>query len=249
MTTVAVVADPPRPGLVLPRLADTAPLSEAEAADCYAAMLRDVCDAVADSGGDLLVNYRPDDALPDAHAGDAEGQLRDVVSEVAEDARYEVQVGESFSGRVGNTVTHLLAEEGADSVGVVEPSAAFLTRSLVDSAAMKLRRSEVVLGPADGGRVHYAGFTDAVDFAGAYTAPAVETLTDRACDAGHEVDFLRSAPVVETGRDLAGAVALLRARRRAGRIVPDHLASFVEDLGLVPVGQDGLELARDTDNA
>jgi 2-phospho-L-lactate guanylyltransferase (CobY/MobA/RfbA family) len=248
MTTVAVLCDPPRPGLVLPELVETSPLSPDEAADLYAAMLRDVVGAVAGSGAELLVNYRPDDALPDTHrtGADAEAEVRETVADALDgDARLEVQVGETFAGRVGNTVTHLLDREGVRTAAVVEPTGAFLTRGEVDNAAMKLRRSEVVLGPGTGGRVYYAGFAATVDFGDAYTAPAVETLTDRGLDAGHEVDFLPQLPVVETGSDLAAALALLRARRRASRPVPDETTDCLDDLGVEVVADgDGLSLVR-----
>lgn len=250
MTTVAVLCDPPRSGVVLPDLVETSPLSSDETADLYAAMLRDVAVAVANSGGDLLVNYRPDDALPDrdGESESAEAQLRAVVRGALDDpgaARFEVQVGETFAGRAGNTATHLLEREGVDTVAVVDPTAAFLARSHVDNAAMKLRRSEAVLGPSTRGRVYYAGFAEPVDFEGAYTPPAVETLTDRALDAGLEVDFLPTLPVVETGSDLVDALTRIRARRRAGRLVPEHTADYLEDLGVAVVERGGdLELAR-----
>ena len=59
MPTVALLADPPEPGVVLPDLVDSTPLSAQDAADLYAAMLADVCAAIQDGAGDLLVNYRP----------------------------------------------------------------------------------------------------------------------------------------------------------------------------------------------
>lgn len=244
MTVVCVLADPPRPGLAFPELVETSPLDAAEAADLYAAALGDVCAAVAASGGDLLVNYRPDDALPEAHATgeDAAAAVREALDESLadpEDARYEVQVGETFAGRAGNTITHLLEEEDVGSAAVVEPSAVFLSRTQVDEAAMKLRRTPVVLGPGTGGRVYYAGFTEPVDFEGAYTPPAQRTLTDRAGDAGHGVDFLRTLPVVETGPDLATALLRIETRRAAGLAVPKRVAAWLADSGLAVVTEDG----------
>ncbi len=222
------------------RLAATSPLTEAECADLYAAAVRDVCAAAANSGGDLLVNYRPDDALPGE--GDSEAELRAVVSDVAEDARFEVQVGETFAGRAGNTVSHLLETEETPSVAATRPESLFLTRQHIDEAAMKLRRSDVVLGPAPEGRVYYAGFREPVDFENAYEPPALATLTDRALDAGHDADFLPEVPVVETGGDLANALVAIRTRRKAGRLVPSHVADRLEGLGLV-VESEGDRLA------
>ncbi|MFC5973011.1 hypothetical protein ACFPYI_16885 [Halomarina salina] len=236
MTTVAVLCDPPREG-VLSTLADTSPLTPAECTDLYTAMLGDVCRSVETSGGELLVNYRGDD--------EAQAELRGVVRDALSDpdeARFEVQVGETFAGRAGNTATHLLDGEEVISAAVVEPTAAFLGRSHIDNAAMKLRSSEVVVGPATRGRVYYAGFTDPIDFDGAYTPPAVETVTDRGLDADHDVDFLPVLPVVEEGRDLAEALSLIRARQRAGRIVPERTTDVLDDLGLTVLA-DGSDLS------
>jgi glycosyltransferase A (GT-A) superfamily protein (DUF2064 family) len=241
MTVVAVLADPPREDVVLPRLPDTSPLSSAEAADLYEAMLKDVVTAVAGSGAELLVNYRDDEDLPEGDAR-SEAQLRAVVADAlgdADEARFEVQVGSSYAARAGNTVTHLLEGEGVQSAAILSPNAPVVDRKEIDNAAMKLRRNEVVLGPADEGRTYYAGFTDTVDFENADTPPVLESLTDRGVDAGHEVDYLPMLPVVETGRDLASVVSVVRARTRAGRIVPEHTATFIATLGLQVSVEDG----------
>ena len=237
MTTVAVLCDAPRSGRVLQGLAETSPLSEAETAELYAALLRDTVHTVARSGGDLLVNHRDD----------AEAAVREVVEDAVDpgDARFEVQVGETFSGRVGNTVTHLLETEDTGSVAAVSPEAAFLARTQIDEAAMKLRSSDVVLGPAPGGRVYYAAFADTLDFEDAYAAPAVETLTDRAVDAGRGVDFVANGPLLETGADLADVLVQLRARRKSEAIVPPYLAEWAAESDLVVEAEGGaLSLTR-----
>jgi 2-phospho-L-lactate guanylyltransferase (CobY/MobA/RfbA family) len=249
MATVAVLADPPIEGFVLPGLVADTPLSPDEASRLYGAMLVDVCRAVQHGGADLLVNYRDPDQVPGDV--DSEGRLRDLLSgalEAPSEARYEVQVGETFAGRAGNTVTHLLDREDEDTVAVVEPTAAFLGRQQIGTAAMKLRSSEVVLGPTAGGRLYYAGFAAPVEFTDAWARPAVETLAGRAREADLGVDFLPMSPVVETADDLASALAQLRARRRADRLVPARTAALVEELGLVPeAGDGGLSVGRSAD--
>ncbi|WP_248895529.1 DUF2064 domain-containing protein [Haloplanus halobius] len=251
MTTIAVLADPPRAGLVGTELAATSPLTESEAAECYAAALRDVLVAVERSGGDLLVNYRSDDLLPDELVTETESEaavraLAAAALEDVSDVRFEPQVGSSFDARAGNTVTHLLREEAVNSVAVVDGAAAFLTRPLIDNAAMKLRRSEVVLGPSTRGRTYYAGFTEPVDFADAFQPPAMETLTARARDAGHDVDFIPIQPVIETGADLLDVLPLVNARVDAERIVPTNTAAFLDEVGLrVDYGDDGAHLVRE----
>ncbi len=250
MTTIAVLADPPREGFVLPELAETSPLSVSEVTELYAAMLKDTFVAVANSGGELLVNYRPDDAIPDEYAGvgSSEEELRALADEALEDTddvRFEVQVGETFSGRAGNTATHLLEQEGVTSVAIVDGTAPMLTRKEIDSAAMKLRRSEVVLGPGEGGRIYFLGATDTIDFEGVYTPPELETATQRAVDAGYDVDYLPAMTSVATGDDLRSLLPLLNSRIAAERIVPVNTASYLHGLGVRVEKKDGnRELVR-----
>jgi glycosyltransferase A (GT-A) superfamily protein (DUF2064 family) len=250
MTVIAVFADPPRPGLVLPRLAESSPLSESEAADLYAAALKDTFRAVERSGGELLVNYRPDDLIPDEQVSDghesdqsAEAEVRALAADALEnpdDARFEVQVGSTVSARAGNTVSHLLEQEEVQSAAVVDGVAPTLTRKEIDSAAMKLRHNEVVLGPSERGRVYFAGFTEPIDFEDAYATPEVESLANRGVDAGHEVGFLPTKPRVDTGADLSSLVPLLDARVTAERVVPKDTTTLLREWGLrVESGEDG----------
>ncbi|UVE50109.1 DUF2064 domain-containing protein [Haloferax larsenii] len=251
MTVIAVLAEPPRPGLVLSDLAATSPLSEAAAADLYAAMLKDICVAVERSGGDLLVNYLPDDELPEELVGDtsAEAEIRALVADAlggTEDVRFEPQVGSTFAARAGNTVTHLLEEEAVHSAAVVRPVVPQLGRTHIDSAAMKLRSTPVVLGPSTEGRVHFAGFRDPIDFTDAYDTPEVQTLAERADEADLGLDYIPMLPVVETGADLATLVPMLRSRVASERVVPEHTTTFVFERGLRVEETDGvLELVVD----
>jgi len=238
MAIHAVLLDPPRPGFVLSRLAATAPVSEREAADLYAAMATDVLRAAERSGGEVLVNYRGAETIPDAETDgdtDAEAAVRALANDALSDpetARFEVQVGSTRAARVGNTVTHLIEEEGADSVSVIDPRAPTVARTHLDGAAMSLRRSETVLGPAPGGRVYYHGMTDPIDFDGIYEPPELSTIARRAADAGHGVSFAGMHPVVATEEDLVTLLVVLEARAAAGRPVPETTLETLYDLNL-----------------
>jgi glycosyltransferase A (GT-A) superfamily protein (DUF2064 family) len=257
MTVHALVVDPPRPGLALPELASRVPgLGNDGAATLAGAMVQDAAVAAADSGGDLLVNHPTASQLPEASrtGADPASELRELLNEALDsldDVRFEPQVGGSFEARVGNTVTHLLRAEDAASVAVLDGRAPTLDHPALDSAAMKLRRSEVVVGPAPGGRVAYLGLTGPIDFAGAWQPPALETLVDRAVDAGHAVDFLPMHPAVDGSEGLASVVPVVAARRAAGRRVPEHTAAAIDELALrVVEGEANGPLAVDsTDRA
>jgi hypothetical protein len=177
----------------------------------------------------VLVNYTPADSAP---VDDPESRLRAVLDAEVPDpdaVRYEPQVGETDAGRIGNALTHLLETEQEETVAAVAPTAPFLRREHVGTAAMKLRTNDVVLGPAPNGRVAFAGFCEQVDFADAYAPPAVETLVTRADEAGLDADFLPMTPVIERLADLDTALPVLAARRRAGRLLPPRTAAVLDD--------------------
>lgn len=250
MPTIVVPVGPPHPGLALPGLAATSPLSEAEAARLSEASARDALAAADAAGGDLIVTYPPADRLPDDYDGEApEAVARAVAAPALADpaaARFEVQVGSTPSARLGNVVTHLLRETAATSVGYLWPTAYHTPRTVIDGAAMKSRSSGVVLGPAPDGRVHYAAFGEAVDFTDALEPPALDTLAACAADADVDADFVEHRPVLERGSDLPTLLATVSARRRAGRAVPEHVAAVVDDIGLTPASEgDEMSVVRE----
>jgi len=253
MTVLAVLAKPPRTGLVLPELAATTPLSESDVAAFYEAMLRDTFLAVDRSGGELLVNYLPEDQFQEEYHTDVDpvAELRSIAADTLDDVsdvRFEPQVGSTVSARAGNTLTHLLETEDVASAAVVFGTAPLMSRLQVDSAAMKLRTNEVVLGPATEGRAYYAGFTEPVDFSEAFEGIDLQRLANRAGDADLDTEFLPMSPRIETGRDLLSFLPMLRARFTAERIVPEYTATFVHEHGLdVTDGDDGPKLVVDAE--
>jgi len=226
MTTVVVLAEPPVEDCVpdiLPSEVDAD-----EDSTLYAAMFADLCTAIQRGEGEVLINHPPAERVPEEV--DPVDSIRETLAgrvPAPEDVRYEVQVGESYSGRVGNALTHLLEAEDEPTVAVAAPTALFLRREHLGNAAMQLRTNEVVLGPAPGGRVYFAGFRKPVDFADAFAEPAVETLTERGRQADCGVSFLPMTPLFERPEDFQTATALVRARKRAGRLVPEETAALV----------------------
>lgn len=249
---VVVPVDPPREGLVLSSLVETTPLTDSEAVSLYEAAVTDVLRAVAASGGDLLVNYRDAETLPDEFAAaaadtDAEAEVRELAADALEgvadvdDVRFERQVGSSRSARVGNTVTHLLERENADSVGVLEPTAPLVERSEIDGAAMSLRRNDVVLGPSSGGRTYLAAFTEPIDFADVYATPELATLAQRTTDAGLKLGFAPMVPTIATAAGLRATMALLEARGGTERPGAPATAARLEEFGLAVSEDESLE--------
>lgn len=172
---------------------------------------------------------------------DPEAALRDLLGDVlaqvdgiddVDDVRFEVQVGATGAARIGNTVTHLLEAEGATSAAVLRPTAPLVDRTVIDAAAMKLRRNQVVLGPATEGRIYVAGFTDPIDFEDALAPPPVETLADRGAGADLGVGFEAVSPLLETPGDVGTVLPLLRARERTAQPVPAATARALDRIGV-----------------
>lgn len=248
MTTIAVLADPPMEGVVGRQLVETTPLEPSEIVGLYEAMLSDIVRAAERASGQLLVNYRPREHLDIPEDTSPKRALEDVVSAAVEDpdtVRYEVQVGESFAARAGNTVTHLLETEEEGSVHVLEPTVPLVTRQGIDSTSMKLRRSPVVISPGPDGRVGYAGFSEPINFEGAYDAPAVESLVEAADAAELDVNFVPPLHPVETATDLASVLSVVRARARTNRIYPTRTHEWIEQTGVRAKADDeGLRVVR-----
>ncbi|WP_290818838.1 hypothetical protein [Halovivax sp.] len=244
---VVVPVDPPVDGLACRSLAAADVVSEAEAADLYRAAAADAVSAVAMSGGELLVNYRDDETLPDSvSVGDPETACRSMIEDALadlEDVRFERQVGSTPSARIGNTVTHLLEREDASSVAVLEPTAALIRRTEIDGVAMSMRRHEVVLGPDGAGSNYLSAFSEPIDFADAYEQPTLSRLARRGVDAGHSVGFAPTVPTIADERGLAATIVAIEAWRAAGRPVPESTAATVDELELETA--DGRSISRD----
>lgn len=232
---VVVPVDPPSGELALSGLVDETPLRAGDASRLYEASLRDVTRSVAASGGDLLVNYRDRETLPETVAkADPEATIRELVVDAigeSADVRFERQVGSTRSARMGNTVTHLLEREGATSVAVLEPTAPLVRRTELDGAAMSLRTHDVVLGPSADGAVYLACFTDPIDFTDVYQRPALPRLARRSADE-FAVGFAPTVPTIAERTGLAGTIAAIEARSVAGASIPEATATVVDELGL-----------------
>ena len=233
---VVVPVDPPEPEFLPRSLVDESPLGEAEALDLYVASVQDVVKSVSASGGELLINYRDGDTLPESSVGaTVEADWRELIAPAIDDAeaiRFESQVGSTPSARVGNTVSHLLEQEEAASVGVLEPTASLVQRTQIDGAAMSARRHEVVLGPDGTGSVYFAAFTEPIDFETAYRRPALSRLASRAEDRGHSIGFTPTVPTIDHPTGLAGTIAAVEAYRSARRSLPEATAAVIDELGL-----------------
>ncbi|MFB6133206.1 MAG: DUF2064 domain-containing protein [Halanaeroarchaeum sp.] len=243
MTVAVALVDPPREGLVFSELVSSTSLTPEAGASLYEAVLADFFATTAESNVDVLVNYPTPEMLPGDSTGSPEAEIRTVAASVLDgsdrtDLRFEVQVGSTRSARVGNAITHLLRDEEETSAAFVDHRVPLLERSLLDQAAIKLRRSETVLGPAPDGDVYFAGFTDPIDFTDVMDDGPLETIVSRSVDDGASVDFVEGREVLGIPRDLRSVVSSLRARRTAGMRVPTHTMAAIDEMGLRLAGNE-----------
>ncbi|MFB6109956.1 MAG: DUF2064 domain-containing protein [Halodesulfurarchaeum sp.] len=227
MTTVVLVADEPVEGVACGDLVEQTDLTPADGLALYRAVVGDTMATLARSTVDVLVNYPPG----------SEDDLREIAAEAMpadrfEAVRFEPQVGSDFSAIAGNAITHLIREEERQSATALRPCTPRLARSIVDEAALNLRREDVVLGPADRGQVYLAGFAELIDFADAFEGAPIEELTRRAREADLSVGFVRHRTLLSSASDLGTVRRRIEADRLAGKPVPERLWSVLQDRDL-----------------
>lgn len=232
MTTVAIMADPPIPGLVLRDLIGVVDLSADDVAKLYVAMFKDVMIAIEHSGGELLINYQSTENLPSEFNSDTDpaDELASIATSVLDgEPRLEKQVGSNKYERYRNTITHLLDVESVQSAAFVPACTPLMTRVIIDSAAMKLRRHEVVVGPTVNGDLYYAGFTAVPDLSIPRDISPVEAVARHAVKAGFMVDVLKDGHIVSDAGSLAELLLRVRTLRAANHPVPTFTAQWFDE--------------------
>ncbi|MFB6085183.1 MAG: DUF2064 domain-containing protein [Halodesulfurarchaeum sp.] len=235
MTTVVLLPDPPIEGVACRSLVEKTALTPGDGLALYRALLADTMVTLERSTIDILVNYPTQDDLPeDVTDVDPEAELRQIAARAMEpdrfeEVRFEPQVGSDFSAKAGNAITHLVRDEDLQSAAVLRPCVPRLARSVIDEAALKLRRADVVIGPASRGDVYFVGFSDLIDFESVFETRPVEGITRRAVEAGLEVDFQRSRELLWEPADLASVLSRLNAETLAGKPVPEHTWETIQE--------------------
>lgn len=235
MTTVIVLADPPVEGVACNELVEQTDLTPSDGLALYEALVADTMATLERSTVDILVNYPQADAIPgDAEDIDPKARLRELTANAMtpdrfEEIRFEPQVGGNFSAKAGNAITHLIRDEDAQSATVLDPCVPRLARSIVDEGALKLRRADVVLGPAARGDVYFAGFSDLIDFTDVFETQPIEAVTREAIANDLAVDFLRTREVLSTPADLRGVLTRLNANTLAGKPLPEQFWKTIQE--------------------
>lgn len=247
MTTVAVLVEDSSKRTLLSDLVERNVLSRGETGDLFEAMVRDVIGTVDRSGGEVVVAARTDDVDlggTDPH-GETDESLRHRFGEAVE-GELEVEVsGESDRASwIEAVLRSLLDRPGVETAAVVPASVPMLERTHVDGAAMRLRRSSMVLGPDHRGGTFYVGTDGSAAFGGGLDPSVEVSLVREARRRGSEVDFLPVVPTVRGGRDLRWLVGHVEALRAAGRRVPARTAAWIDGVGATMTDEGTLEFGN-----
>ena len=233
MTVHVVYADPQELRDPFPALVGDGYLDRKAAQLLAEAMLQDTTAAVAESGGDLVVTHPPESN--EDQSDEPRERLREVLSGALpgmDAVQFESQVGDRPTERVENACRHIVSRADVASVAVLDGRAPLLDRTDLDNAGMKLRRSEVVVGPAPAGRVAYLGMTEPIELSRLHWPLALGALVDRAVTNGHTVDWLPLQVWVGGRSGLETLTTLIRADQTASRRVPERTAAAIDAVGL-----------------
>lgn len=185
--------------------------------DLAYALSADAAMAVHRSGGELYFAVGEGDDRTTAEALRADALPSDA----------EVGVIEEVDGQ-RETLVALRDRSDAASVAILDPITPFIARRHLDSAAMRLRREDVTIGPTPTGGWYFLGtrletdeLPDAID-------GDVAHVVDTSVDADRTVGYLPILPAVGGETDLEQVGALLAAMRRSGRAVGPYTTAWFE---------------------
>lgn len=200
MTAIGILGLPPDSASIVSNLRDTTALEIEQIQSLVAGVTQDTARAAFESGGEPLVVVPKDpgagiipNGSPDVRTY-LESILEPVVPENDSIQWYE---HDAAPGRSLNTVLDGLAEvSNAASVAVIAPLTPFVQRRHVDTAAMRLRSADLVVGPATDGCGYFIGRHR--DRAGAdWSGTAdLDGVVSAAQDTGEEVDWLPILPSI-----------------------------------------------------
>lgn len=199
MARVVVVVEPSDDHRIVSTVSRQYGVADQAALDVYRGVLMDLCRAAAGSNADLAV------AAPagDVRAPDARALLQDAIGASADGAVLE------YDPARGPRPDDVAAEEGA--VTLLLPRSPLIRRTHLDSAAMRLRRHDTVIGPtARGGVCHLSVSESATDQLGG-RVDDLEAVVDAAVADDASVDLLAPWPAMDSEEGLAGTLALLAA--------------------------------------
>ncbi len=193
-------------------------------ADLYHATTADAATAVDESGGQLVLAVGQD--------SDASAFASEFPATVFPDADIDElsldEEGQSLADAAA--LRAIRAHSDAATVGIIDPSVGLIRRRHLDTAAMRLRREDVVIGPTPEGGWYYVGTGLEAEELPDMLDPSLDRLMDE-LDEDLDIGFLPLLPVIRADHHLAGVGSLLEAMDRSGRRIAPYTRAWLESHG------------------
>lgn len=193
--------------------------------DLFHALLADAIFAVDECGGGLylIVGGR------DERAGTfVDELLNTVVEENVDPPVLRIETDGGFPS-VGPSLQAVRRHSSAASVGVLDPRTLLIQRRHLDTAAMRLRREDVVFGPSPSGGYYFIGSALEEDALSATLPNDIDTATAVAAEGDRTVGFLEMLPVVTSEEQLESATGLVAAMQTGSRTVAPFTSAYLDE--------------------
>lgn len=219
MTDVAVTIAPPTDRTRRSSLPNTGTHS-----DLYHALSADAVTAVYESGGALYL------AIADGNASARRfaEELCETVLPEAESAPIIAVQGDNGEPIPAHTLGVLRERSEAASIGVLDSRAALVERTHLDTAAMRLRRDEITLGPTPTGHWYYFGTSLPLDALPKRIDAPIDALTGSIESEDRSVGFLPMLLTIDSQRSIAGMRAILTAMSTGKAGVAPYTTAWLE---------------------
>lgn len=193
--------------------------------DLFHALCADAIVAVHESGGDLYLVIPTDD--PGARSFATE--LQETVLPAGESAPLvDVPANDGEPDPLAALRT-LRDQSTAASVALLDGRTSMIERTQLDSAAMRLRRDAVAIGPTPTGAWYYLGTSLPSDAWPATIASQIDSLAETFEQPDRAVGVLPLLPRIRSEESVEGMRAVLSARQSSNATVAPYTSAWLEN--------------------
>lgn len=246
MTALAVPVPPSDVMRIRDRLVASTPLTFDEVTKLMVATCQDVCHAVAGSGGEaFIVPLEPETSIP---GWTNPSEITEEIARTATDADNEITVTPTQPvDETGMQRLLDLVRERSDeaSLAVVTPVTPLIQRRHVDAAAMRLRTSDVVVGPTSRCGWYFFGVSRETDLTLGPDACALPTITRDVLEAEVSIASIPFLPRMETNEELSTILGLVDLATITDPARAPFTRSWAERTGIqIGVEDGGVQITR-----
>lgn len=195
-----------------------------ELADLYHALCADAISAVDESGGELFLATGATDTAAQNFATDLQSAVLtdgDAAELLTVDRHEDQPDFRSALASVRNA-------SPAASVGILNPCVTLLGRQQLDTAAMRLRRDDTVIGPTPAGGWYYLGTQLEIDAVPESLSDDLARIAKLFADDDWRLGFLPLLPVINAPTDIAHMRTLVVSMHRGNRPISPYTAAWLD---------------------